>query len=312
MLRIGNDMIRNIPKVSVIIPTYNCAKYLSAAIGSVLSQTCQDFEIVVVDDGSTDNTSEIVADYLNNFPNRIKYLYQNNHGIACARNFGIKNSVGEYIALLDADDILLPEKLEKSLLAFADKKEIGLVHTGVLCINETGELLKQEILQDDYQNRMKKNLSGKIFKQLFFREAHICTSSVILKKECIDKVGLFDEYLSYLGCEDRDLWLKIAEKYEIAYVDLPLVYYRIRRNSMSKNFAKMLKARYYVIEQACLRNKLSIFTKRKAYSNLHAEISYGYQVLNNKSFAWIEAIKSIKYFPFNIKPYKRLIRILLS
>lgn len=123
-----------LPKVSVIIPTYNCAKYLLIAVNSVLNQTFHDFEIIIVDDGSTDNTKEILKNYIKEYQNKIRYFYQENNGPGAARNKGIKEAKGEYVAFLDSDDKLV----ENSLLLrknFLDSyPEIGLVFTDYFVI----------------------------------------------------------------------------------------------------------------------------------------------------------------------------------
>jgi len=125
-----------VPKVSIIIPTYNYAHFITEAIQSVLSQTFQDFEVIVVDDGSTDNTREVLAQ----FGNKIRYIYQENRGLSAARNTGILNSSGQYLCFLDSDDSLLPEKLELQVKLLDSKVDVDLVYTWWYLVDENGNI----------------------------------------------------------------------------------------------------------------------------------------------------------------------------
>ena len=113
------------PKVSVIIPSYNCAQYLSEALESVFSQSYKDYEVIVVDDGSTDNIREVVDRFINRYSNQIRYIFQENKGLAVVRNNGIENSLGDYIALLDADDKWFPNRLEEEIKLMESDSQYG-------------------------------------------------------------------------------------------------------------------------------------------------------------------------------------------
>ncbi|MDD5593811.1 MAG: glycosyltransferase, partial [Candidatus Margulisbacteria bacterium] len=188
------------PEVSVIIPAYNYAAYTVEAVESVLAQTYKDYELIVVDDGSTDGTGEA----LRRFGDRIRYFYKTNGGACSARNFGIQRAQGRYIALLDCDDLFLPAKLETSLKAFTDKRT-GLVYTGVYLIDAAGKVTGE--------NRTPGH-SGRVLEQLVLSN-FINNPSVVIDRECFDRVGLFDEKMFFAA--DWDMWLRIAEKYEIKY-----------------------------------------------------------------------------------------------
>lgn len=127
--------------VSVIIPVYNGDRFLSEAVDSILSQTYKNFEIIIVDDGSTDHTHQVISHYLERSELRIQYIYQENQGVAAARNKGFSFASGQYIAFLDQDDIYLPQKLEKQVAMFACYSEIGMVHSGWRRVNEYGDLI---------------------------------------------------------------------------------------------------------------------------------------------------------------------------
>ncbi len=263
------------PTVSVIIPTFNCAQFLPFAIDSVLKQTYPDFEMIIVDDGSTDNTPEIIKPYLVNHPSKIKYIWQPNKGLAIARNTAINNSTGEYIALLDADDAWLPDKLELQVKILNEKNETGLIHSNITYISEKGGILSSP-------PRNPQILSGNIFTDIFLRKENIACPTVLFKRKCINEVGLFDENLTRLGCEDRDLWLRILKRFNAIYIDKSLSYYRLRHGSMSKNIEKMYKARYYVIQKNFSNKNVSLIMKRKAIASCHRE--QGDEFLFKKEF----------------------------
>jgi len=198
--------------VSVIIPTYNASKYVTKAIDSVLNQDYDNYEIIVVDDGSTDNTQEVLEKY----GSKIKYIYQENGGPAKARNTGIISSYEDYIAFLDADDLWLPGKLRKQIDFFHRHPQYAMVYTDMKhAVN--GKIVNSSYLKEGNYRYIS---SGFIYENLL-RECFIFTPTVIVKRECLEKVGLFREDLRI--SEDYDLWLRIADEYEIGFLDEPLV-----------------------------------------------------------------------------------------
>jgi glycosyltransferase involved in cell wall biosynthesis len=195
-------------KVSVIIPAYNYADYLPEAIESVLNQTFDDFELLVVDDGSTDNTREVMRTFVHD--PKVRYLYQDNQGLAAARNAGIRNTHGEFVAFLDADDVWLERKLENQVDIMDSKPEVGLVYTDIYFIDGEGKILTDR----QWARRRKKTM----FEDLLF--SNVITgsaSSSLIRRECLDRVGLFDE--TFKSLEDLDLWLRIARHSEFERVD---------------------------------------------------------------------------------------------
>ena len=280
-------------KISVLIPSYNCVKFLPEAIKSVLNQTYQDFEIIIIDDGSTDNTKDIVDSFKKQYLNQIQYIYQENKGLAIARNTGLEHAQGQYIALLDADDVWLPERLEAEIHVIESDPSIGLVHANITKISPTGEFLDTPI-------RQKQFLSGNIYEYIFLRKADIACPTVLFRKECCKQAGMFDPNLTRLGCEDRDLWLRISKDYKITYVDKVLANYRVSPESMSRNLKKMLEARLYVIDKYCPKNDQSKRGLRnKALSKIFRD--RGDELLLQKSFnnAHQEYQKAIEYDPFS-------------
>ena len=206
--------------------------------------------ILVSYDGFTDNTKDIVNTYIRKYPDKIRYIWQENKGLAIVRNTGIAQSKGEYIALLDADDKWLPNRLEEGVRLLDADPSIGLVHGHVTEIDINNKEIGTSI-------RNPQPLSGSIFENIFLRKADIVCPTVLFRRTCCEKVGMFDENLSRLGCEDRDLWLRIAQKYKIVYINKVLAYYRVSSQSMSKNIENMTKARLYVIDKYCPENDQS-------------------------------------------------------
>lgn len=194
------------PKVSVIIPTFNREKVLKRAVSSVLNQTFRDFELIVVNDGSTDGTKSILNKYFN-----INVIDQTNQGVSHARNVGILNGCSKFIAFLDSDDEWKPEKLERQMEFFDQHPD------AMICQTE-----ETWIRNGKHANPMKKHKkhSGWIFKECL-PLCIVSPSAVMMRKDLFDSVGLFDESLP--ACEDYDLWLRIAAKYPIYLIDKPLI-----------------------------------------------------------------------------------------
>ena len=193
--------------VSVIIPTYNRKNLIERAINSASSQTLVPYEIIVVDDGSKDGTKDWVLD---RFP-YIRYIYQNNSGVSSARNVGIKEAKGAWIAFLDSDDEWMPNKLEEQERVISATEKPWLCHTNEVWIRNGVRV-----------NQMKKHqkYGGDVFDKCL-DICRISPSSVLMKKEVFEIVGLFDESLKV--CEDYDLWLRITAVLPILFLDQPLI-----------------------------------------------------------------------------------------
>jgi glycosyltransferase involved in cell wall biosynthesis len=193
--------------ISVIIPSFNRCRMVSQAIDSVLNQSFKDFELIVVDDGSTDATRDILDVYRE----RIKVCYQPNRGVSSARNTGLRMAKGEWIAFLDSDDLWLPEKLSVQVNFFRNHPE------ALICQTE-----ETWIRRDVRVNPKKKHKkpSGMIYEPSLGL-CLVSPSAVMIKKELFHRVGLFDEDLP--ACEDYDLWLRIACRFPIHLIDQPLI-----------------------------------------------------------------------------------------
>jgi glycosyltransferase involved in cell wall biosynthesis len=227
------SIIKN-PRVSVVIPCYNHATYLGEAVQSVLNQSCSDYEIIVVDDGSSDNTSQIAK----SFGDQICYVYQDNAGLSAARNTGIQLARGDLIALLDADDLYEINFIKTITDHFARHPNIDGVYCGFQFVDHGNHPLPQPT-GTIYSPE---NLYPALLKGNFFVPA-----SMVVYKYCYETVGLFDTSLS--AVEDWDRWLRISKKYNVMGISDCLVRYRIIDGSMSSNPEKMLSNRLSVIRK---------------------------------------------------------------
>lgn len=209
-------------RVSVVIPLFNAARYIGQAIDSALAQSTPVHEIIVVDDGSTDSPEKALAGY----KDKIRYVKTENRGAAHARNIGIAEARGEYIAFLDADDVWEREKIEKQLNAL-HSKDAALVYCGRVDVDAQGSPL-EEFEQSEFPQ-------GEIFTQLI-KTNHISTSSVVLvRKEVVQALGGFKELQGLKVSEDFELWCRIALRHTIAAVPERLVRYRLHETNISSN-----------------------------------------------------------------------------
>ncbi len=226
------------PKVSVVIPAYNAMAFLPEALNSVFNQTYRDFEVIVVNDGSTDKTEQWVSQIEDP---RVKLVSQENKGLAGARNTGIGNAQGEYIAFLDDDDLWESTKLEKQVNVLDENPEVGLVYTWVSVIDTDGKS-KGKILCNSEE--------GNVWKKLLEHNIVESGSVAMVRHSCYQSVGLYDCTLASSYAEDWDMWLRIAAQYRFQAILEPLVYYRDTPNSLSKNWRATEQSYQIIIEKA--------------------------------------------------------------
>ncbi len=227
------------PKVSVIIPAFNSAPFIAETIQSVLAQTYGNFEIIVVDDGSTDTT----LDVLNEFGNQITVLTKANGGPASARNLAIRNASGKYIAFLDADDLWTPEKLAEQVAFLEAHPEVGLTYAEALMFDEVG---------GEKQIRGKIGFTGETsFCHLLLGD-HIPNSTVLMRRNCVDTIGWLNERRDLIAVEDYEYWLRLAKAFPIRAIARPLAYYRVHAHNLmgdGDNIEKSLRLPLRVLEE---------------------------------------------------------------
>lgn len=282
------------PAVSVVIPGFNYARFLGEAIDSVLAQTLHAHEIIVVDDGSTDDTPEVAQRYAG----KIRYLRTENGGVSRARNTGVAASTGEFITFLDADDRWLPRKLEMQAAAFAAAPDAGLIHTGSRVFDDEGRGTLCEFWP-----------KADLDVHALMRCCSISASSVMIPRAVLDKVGDFDE--QFVGTEDWDMWLRIALEHRVVGCPEVLVEYRSHGRSLSGNADRQFRNSMAVLDKAehlhpgceeCRRalrfartqmrreyfRKLTALA-RAAFRERRAAIGWKYRVaavLNHPGFVW--------------------------
>ena len=240
------------PQVSVIIPTYNRAWVIEEAIDSVLAQDYTEFELIVVDDGSTDHTSDVLDAYGND----IKVLSQKNKGVSVARNRGIAEASGNFIAFLDSDDLWHPQKLSSQIDFFNQTPD------ALIC--QTEEVWIRNGLRVNPKKRHKKP-SGMIFKPSL-KLCLVSPSAVMIRRHLFDRVGGFDETLP--ACEDYDLWLRISCRFPIYLIDTPLIIKRGGHEDQLSKGAGLDKFRIKAIEKIIKSGLLSEDQHRAAVKTI--------------------------------------------
>lgn len=270
--------------VSVIIPCYNQGTYLAKAIESIFAQSYQKFEIIVVDDGSTDQTKETARQYP-----LVKYVYQSNQGVSAARNIGIKNSTGELVVFLDADDWLLPDALFININYLTQNPEAAFVsgaHELFYQPENKTWLVQKEITENHYCNLLEGNYMG--------------MPAVGMYQRWVFNEFQFDTTLHY--CEDYDLCLQIARKYPVVHHTRLIAVYNFHKDSVSSNLVEILKHALLVLdkqksfilnepEEACLQkglNNWKVYYSEKIYNNLL------YQFYNLNTQVNQEELESLK------------------
>ena len=237
--------------VSVIIPSFNRASVLPRALDSVLAQTHEAAEIIVVDDGSSDGTNALVE---RDYPS-VNLLTQGNQGVSSARNAGASVSSGEWLAFLDSDDEWLPEKLSHQLACARDNPHISLIHSDEIWIRRGVRV---------NQMRKHRKSGGQIFEYCLPR-CVISPSAVMMSKALFDRLGGFDE--DFPACEDYDLWLRVCHQYEVAYIEHPLIRkHGGHEDQLSAKYWGMdrfrVKALAKLLAQSTLSIEQEVLTKR--------------------------------------------------
>src|SRR4030067_2171392 len=273
--------------ISVIIPTHNYKKYIGEAISSVLRQTYADYEIIVVDDGSTDDTGEIIK---KNFP-EVRYFYIPNQGVSKARNYGIRRARWELIAFLDADDLWLPEKLEKQLKVFDADRDLMMVFTEHRAFDTNG--IREAIFL-----KKERLMKGDVVKNIFLY-SHVALPTVIVRRHAFQEIGYFEENL--ITAEDDNLWMRIALKFRIHLLDEVLVHCRITENSLSRSASNLFPGVLKNIElietkYPDLRKRLGRANIRRKKSDIYAD--YGYFLFSRGDYAMARRyyLKSITFY----------------
>lgn len=248
----------NYPLVSVIIPNYNYARYLAQAVDSALAQTYPSVEVVVIDDGSRDDSLEVLRGY----GERVRWFAQTNAGVAAARNRGIEESRGEYLAFLDSDDVWLPEKLEKQMRRFLSDAELGLVHCGFVEIDAAGKLGEQHL----------DGMEGRVAPELLLLQRPVILgggSAVVVTKSAAREVGGFD--LRLPPAEDWEFYYRVARAYKVGFVPEVLMRYRDHGGGGHMNHKRMARSLLLAFEKSFDTDDAELLRiRRQCYGKMHS------------------------------------------
>ncbi len=279
----------NLPLVSVVVPCYNHEKYVKETIESIINQTYKNIELIVIDDGSKDNSVSVIQELADKYG--FTFIHRPNKGLSATLNEGIRLAKGKYFSSIASDDILFLEKIEKQVKFMESNPKYGMCYGKIVYFEDSIENTY------DYPNS---NKQGWVFDDLLNYGCFIPAPSYFTRKEVFESVGGFDKNL---WIEDWDMWLRIAKKYQVGYIDEYLAYYRKHDTNISSQSLKMYKAEKQILE------------KYKDYENFN-------NVIKNKKIVWFsllsrkykkEAMKyfmhSIKYLLVDIRVLKALIKL---
>jgi len=273
--------------VSVVIPAYNYGRYLAEAIDSALAQTYPPLEIIVVDDGSTDHTAEVIASY----GRRVRGVFQANAGVSAARNTGIDVARGEYLAFLDADDVWYPRKLELQMARFEADPSLGLVHAGLEVVDGEGRTIELKT----------RGREGWISHDLLRLQEDVMVgpgSNIVVPRRIAQEIGGFDQSLA--PSEDWDFGYRIAVRYHVAFVPMPLVRYRLHGGGGHMNIRKMERGMMLAFEKAFSVPDPEVQAlRRTAYGTLHRILAGSYFQARKPGAFLRHAMESVRCDPRN-------------
>jgi glycosyltransferase involved in cell wall biosynthesis len=271
--------------VSIIIPAFNSALTISDTLNSILAQSYINWEALVIDDGSTDDLENFIKRFTDP---RIKYFYKENGGVASARNFGIKNAGGDYIAFLDSDDIWHSDKLRESINVLIDEKS-DLVYTDILMfVNDFNKSFKYKYCEPF-------DISNDYYRLLVYD--YVPTLTVVVKSSVLDDIGKFDENLN--GTEDWDLWIRIAKSYKFSYINRELSFYRSSSSGLSKaNRDRHLIEELKVIKKHVFNDSVNNSIRKQALWVWTRKVFYNHIKLRRYLSAINSFCKMIYLIPF--------------
>lgn len=267
------------PKVSVLIPTYNCAKYIGQAIQSVLDQTFEDFEIIISDNASTDNTEEVVRDFKDL---RIRY-YKNNINVEMGNNWNrcLFSSKGKYIAILCSDDIWLPLFLEKTVEILDFHPDIGLVFTNHYFFSNNIVWVRRRIVSPGPHYH---------FTNIVIQKNPIHISATLIRRGCFDDVGEFKSYYT----ADYDMWLRISKtRWGIYYIDSPLLKYRMHESNLMKDRYRMADYTILVLESHKFKEEIEK-SKRRILARLYIKRALVTDILSSPKEVLLDIFRAIR------------------
>lgn len=288
------------PSVSVIIPCYNCARTLPGSIESVLAQEDIQAQIVLIDDGSTDNTPALMQEFHSRYPDRILLASQTGKGPAAARNLGMGLVSTEYIAFLDSDDMWSPDKLREQIAYMARHPECGLSHTGAVMVDA----------EDRQIRRMKSReaFTGQCFEKMLESNGLI-TSTVCIRRDVIERCGLFDTAL--VTRSDWEYWVRVAREYAFGSLNRPLCYYRIHDSNISRRIDQSFSDHAAIIQRNMARYGHEIASSNvfdNAWFGLYSSYAANFAHAGRYQEALRNWIRAARLQPANLKMHHTIAR----
>jgi glycosyltransferase involved in cell wall biosynthesis len=297
----GKQM-KNHPLVSVIIPTYNRPGLLRQTIESVLAQTYPRIECIVVDDGSTDETPIMLADYAGRFPGRIIPIRQENRGGTAARNTGARAAKGDFLNFLDHDDLFLPRKIERQMMLFKARPAFGLVHCGFFRIDKDGLLISVKNHQPE----------GDVLVRLV-QGCFLWSGAPLIRRECFDRVGLYDETV---WSSDAEMWLRIAlAGFLFGCVQEPLGCYRMLPDSAMADVVRTEQGDISVMDRVFADPRLpteALRVKDQAYFNERSWLAFRYYAIGRSEDAKRNLMEAVRLKPHLLEESEALLQIIVG
>ncbi|HEY3521249.1 MAG TPA: glycosyltransferase [Rhodanobacteraceae bacterium] len=287
--------------VSAIVPVYNGERYLSEALDSALAQTYQNIEIIVVDDGSADSSARIAERYAAAHPQRVRVIRQANGGTGAARNAAIAEARGDYIAMLDQDDLWEPRHLEEAVAVLEKEPSIGLVHANIQVLDG--------ILRSSSPPPWRR--SDDVFVRLLLRRAHIPCLTVVFRRSLVERVGGFDPAFFKLGNDDRDMWLRISKVAGVRHLDSLHGAWRRHGGNQSRDRKKLQEGQFLLVERHAVGPHRRL--RGRAIAAIHAEL--GYDLLHHEGAPWpalVAYVKAICRYPLFAGAWKGAATSLLA
>lgn len=247
---ITGEFLKLRPKVTIIVPCYNRERYIAETIESVLNQSYSNIELIVVDDGSTDNSRKIIESY-KKYIRILEHPGRVNKGQSAALNLGIRSSASDYVAFLDSDDLFSPEKMEKQVQFLESNPQVGLVYSNGYTISENGKRINR--IYDE--NHREDSDPNRVLLDCYF----LLPNNALVRRDVLSKAGYFEE--NFRSAQDHDLAIRIAEVAKIAYLDEALFFYRRHKDSISHRNAKLRwKNGFKILKRARLRYNYRLTT----------------------------------------------------
>jgi len=286
------------PTVSIITPTYNRAKFIKDAIDSVLDQSFSDWELLIVDDGSTDNTSELLTAYEGD--TRIYYIKQPNRGQSIARNVALSRARGKYIGFLDSDDTWYPDKLERQCAFLEAHPEVHIVHGDEAIIDEQGR---------ETTRKNMRRYSGRITPYLL-EDNSVSITTTLVRRECFESMGGFDS--RYGVADDYDLWLRFSVCYRFHYQATLVANYRVMTDQISSDKRRRFYANERIIRDFLTQhqNCLTPTERRRGLSRFFCRKARYFATIGERRIAFAAIARALSYTPTSSTVWRGLYRVI--